>query len=402
MKSCAFLLIAVALFSSPHGVSAAIQNIAPINGVATASGYCCSRPPINAIDADALTLWNDARRGTPSNPSWLVVDLQSLFSVSKVYLQSPDIDGINLGYSNVYNFYVSDDGENWTFIASGTLYDSNDPEEYSDTIFIPQAISVFRYAMYEVVGGTHWGHLGEMEIYADVELLKLRSYYDVSKKFVFSKKFIEQTPDHVTAKVRLISGSGCWYMATPNFEQPGSPISKADVYYLAPYDNILIDGNLRFEAGQYYQLDIDRGNVGAQTLIALDVILRGIFSKRLEDVITKDKEKISLFINVIEESGRVSGLDAGTAYLLNGEYMDATKQYLKVMKELADLIGHDKMQKLFTSVVGRSGKVIWNRGVKWLLEVASLPDKVYLFKEIIDNYVTNPCPLDGYVRLRAK
>jgi hypothetical protein len=234
-------------------------------------------------------------------------------------------------------------------------------------------------------------------------VVKLRSYQDDSKKFVFSKKIIEQTTDHVTADVRLISGTGCWYMATPNFTQTGSPIlSKADVYYLAPYGNIVIDNNLRFEPGQYYQLDVDRWNVGAQTLVALDVILRGIFSKRLEDVITNDKEKISLFIDIVKESARVSGLDTGTAYLLAGEYMNASKEYIEVMKELADSIGHDRMQELFTSVLGQSGKAVWNRGIGTLLEIASLPDKYYLEKEIIDNYVTNPCPLDGYVQLKAE
>jgi|GEM_PF-2600619 len=231
--------------------------------------------------------------------------------------------------------------------------------------------------------------------------VKIYSYHDTSKKFVFSRKVVEQGTNYLRAQVRLLSGAGCWYLATPNFSQSGTPIDKTEVYYLAPYGNILIDDQLRFEREEYFQLDIDRSNVAVHTMTALDVILRGIFSKKLEDVLTNDKDKITFFIGIVKESGLVSGLDTGTAYLLAGEYIDAAKEYLKAMKQIADYIGHDQMEQIFVEVLGNSGEVIWNTGITALLQIISLPDKYFLLKEIADNYVLNPGPWNGYVRLEA-
>jgi hypothetical protein len=67
--------------------------------------------------------------------------------------------------TNVYNLYTSDDGVNWNLIHSGTLVDSLDPKIYVHTIPLP-ATHVFQYAKYEVVGGTHWAGLFEMEIWS--------------------------------------------------------------------------------------------------------------------------------------------------------------------------------------------------------------------------------------------
>ncbi len=233
--------------------------------------------------------------------------------------------------------------------------------------------------------------------------IQLSSYHDSSLKFVFSKKITEQTNDYLIAQVRLLSGAGCWYMVSPNFSQSGSgtPISKTDVYYLPPLGNIEIDNAMKFEKDQYYQLDINRGDVGAYTLTALDVIMRGIFSKKLEDVLTSDTEKISLLINAVKQSGLVGKLDTGTAYFLNGEYFNAVKDCVSGFKEIADLIGHDKMEQLFVNVVGQSGKMIWEFGITTIMDTIGLFDKYFLLKEIYDNYIANPGPLDAYVRLEA-
>jgi len=102
-------------------------------------------------------------------------------------------------------------------------------------------------------------------------------------------------------------------------------------------------------------------------------------------------------IKIVKESGLVSPLDTGTAFLFNGEYLNAAKEYVKAFKQISELVGEDTMEKIFVSVCGQSGKIIWNTGITTLLQIISLPDKYYLLKEIADNYVTNPGPLDGYV-----
>ncbi len=49
-------------------------------------------------------------------------------------------------------------------IGSGTISESNVIEDYSDVYTISDDIPPIRYIKYEVVGGTHWADLGEMEV----------------------------------------------------------------------------------------------------------------------------------------------------------------------------------------------------------------------------------------------
>jgi hypothetical protein len=49
-------------------------------------------------------------------------------------------------------------------IGSGTIAQSTDPEVYSDRHILSDQMPAFRYVKYEVVGGTHWAHLIEMEV----------------------------------------------------------------------------------------------------------------------------------------------------------------------------------------------------------------------------------------------
>ncbi|TMH35651.1 MAG: hypothetical protein E6H59_13720, partial [Betaproteobacteria bacterium] len=140
----------------------ATVNIAPTNGIATADVFIDqSWAPHLAIDGNRGTAWNAGSFA----PHFLIVDLQQPFKVEAIFLK--DIvwnGGPFLGFNNIYNLYVGNDGVTYTKIASGTLTESLNPALNSAFVPIPSALSTFRFVKYEVVGGSHWSHLMDMEI----------------------------------------------------------------------------------------------------------------------------------------------------------------------------------------------------------------------------------------------
>ena len=136
-------------------------NFAYLHGVASANSeyYPASR----AIDGDRDTSWAAASHGTPTNPYWLQVDLENQYSVDQIVLVFTH-SGIYAGYTNVYNLYNSTDGTNWNLIQSGTLYDSTTDYVYPITL---NDHNLTQFVKYEVIGGTHWAQLYEMEIYGN-------------------------------------------------------------------------------------------------------------------------------------------------------------------------------------------------------------------------------------------
>ena len=140
-------------------------NLAPLHGVASANATYDVLYPALVIDANWETQWAGPDHGTPENPFWLQVDLQKRYMVDQIILvfsHNPSYPG----YTNVYNLYTSADGINWNLVRSGTLVDSLDPAVYVTTIPLA-ANQIIRYARYEVVGGTHWANIFEMEIWGD-------------------------------------------------------------------------------------------------------------------------------------------------------------------------------------------------------------------------------------------
>jgi hypothetical protein len=140
-------------------------NIAPTRGIAsTNSAY---QPAIGAIDNNFGTLWNAGGFGTLATPYWLVVDLRSPVQASSIQLWSVQVtpDYIFLNTTNIYNLYVGNDGVTWTKIASGVLAQSDQPQLYTNTIPLAPNFQAFRYVKYEVVGGTAWAHLFELQVW---------------------------------------------------------------------------------------------------------------------------------------------------------------------------------------------------------------------------------------------
>ncbi len=226
--------------------------------------------------------------------------------------------------------------------------------------------------------------------------------YDASNKFVFSSRAVSSETNGLRLNLRLLSASGCWYMVTPNFDELGA-IGNAEVYYLPPFGVLNIDDNILIGKDQHYQLDLNRSNVGAMSLTAVDVILRGIFGRKLEDVYTFEptKEFIGLLIDVANESNLVSDLDTATGYLINREYISAMSGYLTFIKNVADEVGHEVIEQKFIAAFGESGSVIWENGLGTILQIISLPDKYYALKEIADYYIFNPGPFEGFVKIEV-
>ena len=104
-------------------------------------------------------MWNAGTYATSQNPYWLQVDLQGTYEIGKIVLAS--LINYLPGYTNDYNLYNSTNGTAWNLIASGTLTDTYDRVH---TINLSPNQDM-HYVKYEVVGGSHYAHLVEMEIY---------------------------------------------------------------------------------------------------------------------------------------------------------------------------------------------------------------------------------------------
>ncbi len=150
-----------------------IINLAPKYGTATANavyaGKASTGPfsppwtPDRAIDGNDWTLWNAGEYGNPGRPYWLIVNLNRACRVEAIVLKTAQ--GVNPGQHQKFNLYVSMDGTNWKGIISSTLLD--DATHYRSVVRLPRSITQLQYVKFEVIGGTHWAHLNEMEIYGE-------------------------------------------------------------------------------------------------------------------------------------------------------------------------------------------------------------------------------------------
>ena len=145
----------------------ATVNIASIKGIATADVFIDQTwAPRLAIDGNRGTAWNAGSVGSAAHPHFLIIDLQQPFQVDAIFLKDIIWNPASpfLGFNNVYNLYIGNDGVTYTKIASGTLTESPDPALNSAFVPILATPSTFRFVKYEVVGGSHWSHLQDLEI----------------------------------------------------------------------------------------------------------------------------------------------------------------------------------------------------------------------------------------------
>jgi len=167
IKACVFSLIFAGIISPAYST-----NIAPY-GTATADSSFNTNLPEMAIDSNLSTFWNASSHGSLDKPHWLMIDLKYVYPITSIVVSGDDKtkSTITNGFNNNYNLYISVDGSTWTKVGSGTITESSKKEEYSDIIKIPRLPA--RYVKYEVVGGTHWSFLNEIEIYSDVQFFAL-------------------------------------------------------------------------------------------------------------------------------------------------------------------------------------------------------------------------------------
>jgi hypothetical protein len=145
-----YLLVGTLFLASILG--AAGTNVALNKPTTAGSSYYVYTPGL-AVDGDVTTYWNGGGHGSPDSPYWLKVDLQGVFNLQRVVLRSP-------GGSHVYDLFGSIDDTNWTQLATGIAVVTLDP------INVDTGGSAFRYLRCDVVGGSDWAALAELEAYA--------------------------------------------------------------------------------------------------------------------------------------------------------------------------------------------------------------------------------------------
>jgi hypothetical protein len=143
-------------------------NIA-LNKPATASTWIEGFAIGDAVDGDFMTGWNAGRSATIAQPEWLKVDLENIYDVTSITLKGVQHYDQWAGRYEDYNLYISLDNQDWSKIGNGRLIGYNDP---IDTYQFSQGMEM-RYIKFEVVGGTLWSHLYEMEVVPEPATLSL-------------------------------------------------------------------------------------------------------------------------------------------------------------------------------------------------------------------------------------
>ena len=143
------------------------DTIATANQVDTFHGNFAS----NAIDGDPDTLWRATSHGTPTDPKFLIVDLDGIFEVSHIVLTGHDTGYVN--YYMDYRLYSSTDGSTFNLLSTGKIIDPPPPptpnyyDYFNDTVYLPTTLKLMRFAKFEVFGGPQDAHLNEIEIWGE-------------------------------------------------------------------------------------------------------------------------------------------------------------------------------------------------------------------------------------------
>jgi hypothetical protein len=187
--------------------------------------------PSLAIDGNWENSWVIAGLGSPANPLWLQVNLQKKYQVDQINLVFAH-SGTYTGYTNNYNLYTSVNGVNWNLVRSGTLVDSLDPAVYVTPIPLTSN-QVFQYVKYEVVGGTHWAQLCEMELWPGpnpFNPVQVTAYVDTNSGHTYA---VSYTTGALGSETGGFYGDGCDYF---DFG-PASPVNLVNRYsFVYRYD----------------------------------------------------------------------------------------------------------------------------------------------------------------------
>jgi hypothetical protein len=137
-----------------------------LGATATANSQYSSYGPSLAVDGDNATAWVAPDHGSPGDPNWITVDLGAVFDVDQIVVFYAEPDGLYAAYTSVYDFYTGTTGSDWDLRASGTFIDEGPLSDRQFILDFPGGLSM-RYAMHEVVGGSHWSSVAEIGIFAE-------------------------------------------------------------------------------------------------------------------------------------------------------------------------------------------------------------------------------------------
>jgi hypothetical protein len=168
--------VMVILIGVLAGQSNAAINIALGKPASTNKNIWSDYWPSKAVDGDIETIWSADHHGNPADPTWLKVDLEDVFAVKQIVLKVRTWQTQYAGYYVDYILYSSEDGQAWEEIGQGRLIDFDDP---TDTIELNG--ESIRYLRYDVVGGTHWANLHEIEVYVEPTRLEISGPDEVAE-----------------------------------------------------------------------------------------------------------------------------------------------------------------------------------------------------------------------------
>ncbi|MDZ4779484.1 MAG: hypothetical protein SGJ19_04465, partial [Planctomycetia bacterium] len=126
--------------------------------------------PGNAIDnldyEGGSHSWVAGDHAALEDPNWLQLDFGAEFNLASVEVRGifngPDNYA---GFDNVFNLLASQDGATWAAIGSGVIQDSGRADLRDESFsFAAGSQPVARFLKYEVVGGSHWSYVGEINV----------------------------------------------------------------------------------------------------------------------------------------------------------------------------------------------------------------------------------------------
>ena len=164
MKMCVIqCIIVVAVVSSLSLCFAAPIDLSSLPGtVATAPSTYEQYYPEYAIDGNLwVPHWSASGLASITNPITLTVVLNQQYVVTQIDLYSTNDNG-RPGIYIDYNLYVEANGVKSKMVSVGNLTENS--TDYVDSVSFGAGIPVEKI-YFEVIGGTHWAHLYEMDVF---------------------------------------------------------------------------------------------------------------------------------------------------------------------------------------------------------------------------------------------
>ncbi|MHC4604077.1 MAG: discoidin domain-containing protein, partial [Planctomycetota bacterium] len=215
------LAVLVVLIVVLAGQSNAAINIALNTPASTNKNIWSDYWPSKAVDGDNETQWGADHHGNPVDPTWLKIDLEEVFTVEQIVLKVRTWQTQYAGYYIDYILYGSSDGQLWEEVGQGRLIDFDDP---IDTIGLNG--KSMRYLRCDVVGGTHWAHLHEIEVYAEPTRLEIRGPREVAEDFQAQYKAIAYFDNNSTTDITALADWSVEPNTAANIDENGVLTTK--------------------------------------------------------------------------------------------------------------------------------------------------------------------------------